>query len=286
MIDEEKQMFFGSLLGDGFLNRSERGNYSFRCEHSIKQKEYLDWKNSFIKSYRFRTDQRDRESFFKKENRIIKSTSYRVLTQNHEDFTKIYPLFYMNKIKYLNREVLKELKPLGLAIWYLDDGCYHLNRFTGIIATDCFSLENLKDVKTFFLDEYDINVSIVKQGKGKKKHYRIYFPKNEMIKFLSIINNVVPKNILSYKIPTYWDKVRDITFGFHKRLNNSLPVEEKKTLISENLKNFWVLENSPEGFPWVKYVMSENTFSHTLIDTYFGSRENALQSSNVPTNII
>lgn len=35
-------------------------------------------------------------------------------------FTKYYDKFYKNKIKYINEEVLYQLDPLGIAIWYMD----------------------------------------------------------------------------------------------------------------------------------------------------------------------
>ena len=52
-IDEDvKQVLLGSLLGDGSLEINKGGKNAFYREiHSSKQKDYLLWKNQFLKIF-------------------------------------------------------------------------------------------------------------------------------------------------------------------------------------------------------------------------------------------
>lgn len=47
---KQLMLIVGSLLGDGYLDKTTRG-YSLRIHHGIFQKEYVDYKYSFIKSF-------------------------------------------------------------------------------------------------------------------------------------------------------------------------------------------------------------------------------------------
>src|SRR3989344_7224924 len=94
-IDEDvKQVLLGSLLGDGSLQIQKEGKNAFYREiHSSKQKEYLLWKNQFLKVF----DTKLREySFYDKRT---DKTYYSVLL-----WSKTCPILtHYFKILYKNR---------------------------------------------------------------------------------------------------------------------------------------------------------------------------------------
>ena len=53
---------------------------------------------------------------------------------------------WYNPIKHICIEDFKKINGLGLAIWYMDDGS-KCKDGGGIISTNCFSLEELEQVK-------------------------------------------------------------------------------------------------------------------------------------------
>jgi len=286
MKDKERELTYGTLMGDAYINKTLRGNYALVFEHCIAQRPYAEWKASLLSSFKTYSYKRERNTYFKKEKRFIESQTVVIRSQAHTEFTKLRAIFYPNGKKIVTADILNKVGILGLAVWYLDDGAYHLNRFTGQLCTQGFTLEENKLIRKFLHETYDINASIVKRGKGKKKLYLIYFPKFEMKKFLTLISPFLPKEILAYKCPIGWELVKDLTFGFHERLNIKDSDETKKSVIANNMNEFWKKEGSPNGFPWVKYLMSKGTFAHTIVYSYFGSRDECLKYSNLPLNII
>ena len=286
MNQEERELIYGTLMGDAYINKSTRGNCALVFEHCVAQRLYAEWKASLLSSFKTYSYERDRKTYFKKDKRFIESKTVIIRSQAHLEFTELRSVFYPDGKKIVTPDILSKVGILGLAVWYLDDGSYHLNRFTGQLCTQGFTLEENKLIRKFLHETYDINASIVKRGKGKKKRYIIYFPKYEMKKFLTLISPSLPKGILRHKRPIGWNLVKDLTFGFHERLNIKDSDKTKQSVVSNNMKLFWKKEGSPNGFPWVKYMMSEGTFAHSIIHSYFGSRDECLKYSNLPLNII
>lgn len=152
---EQEQIIIGGILGDSHLRR-EYKNTSGEFAHSLKQKEYCIWKREFIKEFcaetkeTFQTDKRNKKRY----DKII----CRILT--NPVFNSYYDLFYKNKIKIISKEMLYRLEGLGLAVWFMDDGSKHVKTYS--LATNCFSLEDLKIIQEFFLVKYNINTSVHK----------------------------------------------------------------------------------------------------------------------------
>ena len=47
LTGQQLRLVLGSMLGDGYLVKTTRG-YAFRVNHSILQKDYVDWKHSLF----------------------------------------------------------------------------------------------------------------------------------------------------------------------------------------------------------------------------------------------
>ncbi|MGH2750909.1 MAG: recombinase RecA [Actinomycetota bacterium] len=105
----------GSLMGDGCLSKVQRRDPSFtparfRLGHGAAQAEYLDWKCSLFGNIPVSRTTDERGASF-------------------ADFTPLFELREMRDQVYVEGgkktfdwDYIKQLKPLSLAIWYMDDG--------------------------------------------------------------------------------------------------------------------------------------------------------------------
>ena len=158
--EEVEQVLLGSLFGDGSLERRKpRGKGiikkrwigpRFREVHSINQKEYLLWKKEIlsqtfiIKNYTI---------FTRKE----KETS--ICSLNSPLLEKYYSYFYPTGKgkKIFTLEMLNKLKPLGLAIWYMDDGNFDKVSYRASVAVP---KRYSKMIKKWLKNSYNLNSKI------------------------------------------------------------------------------------------------------------------------------
>ncbi len=109
------QVILGALMGDGSLSkpiRADDASARFRMGHGAKQAAYLDWKVSLLANIPH-----------------AKKTSAKGAVS--ADFTPLAELaelretvYFGDGKKHITWEYLKNLTPLALAIWYMDDGCF------------------------------------------------------------------------------------------------------------------------------------------------------------------
>ena len=148
-IDENvKQVLLGSLLGDGYLSKSSK-NASYVESHSPKQKGYLLWKVNILNEF-FRVKTRFTNNG-PKYYKYILSTNYSVI------LTELHNLFYIKSvlpnrkwINIVNPVILGQLTPLGLAVWYCDDGTYCVRDGSCGLSTQGFTYEENLLLKDYF----------------------------------------------------------------------------------------------------------------------------------------
>ena len=88
----QNSVLLGSLLGDGTLRKSlGKLNALFEVNHTIKQKDYVDWKYEQLKLFVL-TKPKARKG---NGNRI----AYRFTTRSLPPFTELYHRFYVNNRK-------------------------------------------------------------------------------------------------------------------------------------------------------------------------------------------
>lgn len=159
LTDTQKQVIFGSFLGDGYLGKkTESGDYFVTFEHSKKQLEYVQWKSKLLCNINGSIDERSR--FDKRTNRIYHFVRCR--SKTHPEITAIRKSFYSDGKKEIKRKMLNMLTPLGLAVWFMDDGSatrkVYFNKSSNKQCTACnatLSLGNIseresKTVKKYF----------------------------------------------------------------------------------------------------------------------------------------
>lgn len=188
--EEQKQVIIGSLLGDGCISYS--GKYSKNCRlqitHSMKQLEYLNYKYTIIKTLcnnnivvRNRTDNR-----FKDPNYTV----CEIKTKSLSIFSNYRNTWYKEGKKDLQNSNVNEIEPLGLAIWFMDDG--YISGKSFLLATQSFYKKDLELLKKILKDKFNIETVLRKNGE-------IYIRTKSSKEFVNLIKPYIVKQ-LYYKI--------------------------------------------------------------------------------------
>lgn len=149
--DVQMSMILGTLLGDGSLRRqSPNRNALLEVNHSLRAKEYVDWKYNILKDF-VSTAPKSRNG---NGNRI----AYRFTTRSLESFTCLYEKFYKNKRKTVPDDLF--LDPLLLAVWFMDDGSK--SRSSVYLNTQQFSIEEQHHLLSLLYSQYGITGTLNK----------------------------------------------------------------------------------------------------------------------------
>lgn len=142
--DEWDQVVLGSLMGDCGIYRKPSNNAYLREQHGLKQKEYLLWKREFLaRKIRVPMVSGARSGYTGEPQVGYQSGCSPLLNQ------------YLNLRKDFGG--LERLGPLGLAIWYQDDGCAG-NGFR--LSTECWSEGENQVLADFLLNRFGIQVKV------------------------------------------------------------------------------------------------------------------------------
>lgn len=184
VIDEvARQVLFGSLLGDGCLpNDRTSKNVRYQEGHCLEQKDYLFWKRKILaKEFRFG------KASYSKERKIVGIRSY-----VDPRLTIIRTIFYPSGKRIVTNDVLSQVGPLALAVWYCDDGTYHWQTHSCKIYSSFTYREHLL-IKRCFKNKWNIE----SKAYNSRENFYLKLDAKETRKFLEIIQPV----FYQYKIP-------------------------------------------------------------------------------------
>lgn len=153
--------------------------------HSIKQKQYVDWKYSFLSSY-----VRTKPKAYQGNGKRI---GYRFLTRSLPVFTPFYYLFYGNQKQKQIPDNLT-LSPFSLAIWYMDDGAK--NRKSAYFNTQQFSRSDQENLLKILREQFGLNGNLNRD----KKYFRIRLFQESAQKMKHLIGPIMP-DYMHYKLP-------------------------------------------------------------------------------------
>lgn len=194
METQTRNIVAGSLLGDGWLDGiSNTGKSVYRVKYNDKSIGYLEWIRDQVA-----------ELLPSEIKPIVRYSQHYFLTKSSTELGYLRKLFYPNEgKKRVPKNIAKLLdNPIGLAIWYQDDGTldrrskYHWNIR---IATYCFPYQDCvlltKAVKTIF----NIKMSVCKCQMRGKMYYQLYVPSKSMEKFIEIVKPYIHQDY-AYKV--------------------------------------------------------------------------------------
>ena len=117
----KEELIYGLLMGDGYLSPVKNSqNSRFFFAQSLKHREYVDFVRSLVeKFWKTKTFVRRVRCGFNSKTYI----QYGFRTKVHPFFTHLRKkVFYPYGRKRINQRILSKITPLGLALWYMDDG--------------------------------------------------------------------------------------------------------------------------------------------------------------------
>lgn len=159
----QRKLLIDMLIGDGLLKNDGR----LQIKHSVKQEEYLLWKNKLLNDAGIKTHVRYDEGLsFGKPSKAIILTTEACISSKH-----IRHWLYRPKKFMFYPSFFKHLDDLSVAIWYMDDGAfnkYHTKTNSinlGHISLSTYVPESQNRlIIDFFRERYDIDFKIVYYG--------------------------------------------------------------------------------------------------------------------------
>ena len=184
---ECEQVVFGSILGDGSIRLDEKyKNARFSVKHSVKYHEYIFWKINYLHEIAPKKD-------FVNQN-LLQDLTISFQSSACELVTGIFNLVAKHKKVEVRRKWLNKLTPLGLCIWWLDDGSLITNN-KGILCTESYSYDEHLLIVRYFRKVWKIDLKIIKRNLG----YRLLFNTTELKKLLMIVLPYIPVRCMLYK---------------------------------------------------------------------------------------
>lgn len=199
-----EQVIIGSLLGDGCIVR-KRTNCVFTFNHSLLQHSYAFYKVNLLQREGIYMRFEEMPYSYKQsciEGRQIKDNGYaRGISETNVIFNKYRDEWYIPE-KQVPDSITK-LGPLGLAIWYMDDGAIHYP--TGAyLSTNGFNHESQLKLVKVLKDNFDVTAHIHKN----KDTEILYITQKDRNKFLDIIRPYVIGS-MKYKLGDYADTMTE-----------------------------------------------------------------------------
>ena len=169
LTERQEAIIVGCLLGDGAMRC--KTNALLEINHSIKQREYVEWKYNELKDIVSTKPHRR----FGNAGRI----AYRFTTKSLPQLTEIYRKFYFAGKKIIPNNLT--IHHLSLAIWFMDDGCKSYRAI--YLNTQKFSTVEQTKLLSLLRQQFDIKATLNKD----KKYYRLRIAVSSVGKFIEII---------------------------------------------------------------------------------------------------
>ena len=154
---QQDQVILGSLLGDGSLSGRKRESSLPHLDeaHSVKQRGYMLWKAAALDSLGIATAETEQGDGTGKRHPVIRMRT-----------AAIASLLKYRSMK--PEDMLSQLGPLGLAVWFMDDGSISLNR-DGSVASAilhcCGFSEDFAQAAVAWLADLGVD-AVVRHGGG------------------------------------------------------------------------------------------------------------------------
>lgn len=189
LTDFQRAIIVGTVLGDGSLIETfSKNNLRLQIDHSIAQKEYVFWKYEILKSLVLTPPT------YQSKNR-----SWRFRTISHPELTEIGKLFYQNRQKIVPQEIVSLLEPIGLAVWFMDDGSHDKRHRTFIINTQCFDYKGVNLLLQILKEKFNINQTSLHFDKSG---WRIYIKKGSSNMFEELVKPfILPSMMYKFEKP-------------------------------------------------------------------------------------
>jgi len=187
---EQEQALLGTLFGDGGME-STGVNSRFTTNCRLLDRDYIWWKHELLSP----TGMFKRPPFKKLHHKYGKEFwVWQLISRASPTLLPYSKQFYLDGTKRITREVLERLFSLGLAVWYMDDGClsiwgdgpgYMHKKLR--LSTQGFPYEDHLLMRDWFISRYDIKFKIY-QTHHRRTFYLCLDKLHEVERFLGIVS--------------------------------------------------------------------------------------------------
>jgi recombination protein RecA len=200
LSDFQWQVLLGGLMGDAALSPNTTGLAGrLRFGHGAKQAEYCDWKGSLFDNLSVCRSTNDDGAVFHD-------------VQPLAELAELRDAVYIGGKKVLSEDYLKQLTPLSLAIWYMDDGGFTL-RSKGLqarteggsgrseICVEAMEVGSRRRLVNHLVDTWGIKAKLT--SRGSRGIAVIQFPTAETAKFHALVAPFIHPSMDYKLLPRY-----------------------------------------------------------------------------------
>ena len=165
LTKREREIIHGIILGDGYIQVTGKRNARLRIEHSLKQKEYIDWKYEELKNWMQNKPQK-----IKRYNPVWKKSYvyYRCQSHSSPELGRMQRRYYNDSGKIVPEDIAKTLKSrLTLAVWFMDDGYLYQRDKMAFIYLPRYSEQDQMRLVKAFQDNFDLSPRVIKKKRGE-----------------------------------------------------------------------------------------------------------------------
>lgn len=194
LTKQQTNVLIGTILGDGFLQKTGEKNARLRLEHSQKQKDYVLWKGKIFGRL-FQGKPNYLERIHPKNKMAYQYCRWQ--SSATPAFGKWRKYFYPNGKKIIPSDIRKILtEPISLAVWYMDDGYFNKIDRNSYIYLGRVTSAEAEILQKAIKKNFGIEATIYDK---KNKGFALFFGAVETKKLQNLIRPFVIES-LQYKL--------------------------------------------------------------------------------------
>ena len=194
LTKQQTSVLIGTILGDGFLQKTGEKNARLRLEHGQKQKDYVLWKgNIFGRLFQGKPNYLER--IHPKSKVAYKYCRWQ--SSSGPAFGKWRKYFYPNGKKIIPNDMGKILtEPITLAVWYMDDGYFNKTNRNSYIYLGRVTRIEAEILRKAIKKNFEIEAKIYDK---KNKGFALFFGARETENLHAIVHPFIIES-LQYKL--------------------------------------------------------------------------------------
>lgn len=154
LTNRQMDILYGMILGDAYLQKTSRKSARLRVEHSLKQREYAEWKYDELEHI-FQSE----PQFIQRVHPVSHRTYKYVRLQSYASafLGELRERFYKDKKKIVPIEINSLIQcSLTIAVWYMDDGYYDKRDNSAHIYLQAFDPPSIQKLIDAFKEQLGI----------------------------------------------------------------------------------------------------------------------------------
>lgn len=266
---DQTQVILGALLGDSSVSLS-KNIWGINFGHAKNQEAYLKFKRAIFESIGVSEINYTRTEWQTEDQHMarFKVSGSPSITRLIQENGILSEGKKSDEKKTLTVEWLNLIQPLGLAIWYGDDGAFDHHSKAISFHTEGFSKEGNELLAGWLLWRWGVR-ALVKPAKDK--YWYLYLPREEAAKFLSLLPGCLPGLEYKWPTPTKLIALEELNLAPQTTLVNDTVVSVEKRSFSAKREKYvydFEVEDNHNYFANGVLVSNCHTFKSTSTKTW------------------